>query len=80
VRSTKKHVIRSARFWARRLAEADPSAWNAMHQQPPKTPSWRATSAAKSGHVVSFRALTRARTHAKMSAGPDGHPQKRGGV
>ena len=33
-----------------------PSAWKPMHQQPPQTPLWRSTSAAKSGQVDASRA------------------------
>jgi hypothetical protein len=40
------------------LAAPPPSAWKAMHQQPPHTPLCLSTSRAKSGHVASSRRFT----------------------
>jgi drug/metabolite transporter (DMT)-like permease len=40
------------------LVRPTPSAWKAMHQQPPHTPLCLSTNRAKSGHVVSSRGFT----------------------
>src|SRR5581483_7773506 len=46
-----------SRFSAAVVSLPTPSGWNPMHQQPPKMPLFRSTSAANASHVDSSRAL-----------------------